>query len=107
MAEHIAAQPYAALTFLYAGIVSGLLYDLLRLARRVLRGKLSEILFDLLFAAGLGVITAVALLLGTGGRIRLYVFLLTALGFALEQFTVYGMISRIVHRRMNKKAGFR
>ncbi len=107
MAEHVSAQPYAALAFLYAGIVSGLLYDILRLVRRILRGKLSEILFDLLFAAGLGVITAVALLLGTGGRIRLYVFLLTALGFALEQFTVYGMISRIVHRCMNKKAGFR
>lgn len=107
MAEHISAQPYAALAFLYAGILSGLLYDLLRLMRRIIRGKLSEILFDLLFAAGLGVITAVALLLATGGRIRLYVFLLTAVGFALEQFTVYGLISRIVYRCMNKKAGFR
>lgn len=107
MAEHIAAQPYVAFAFLYAGIVSGLLYDLLRLMRLMLRGKLSEILFDLLFAAGLGVIMAVALLLATGGRIRLYVFLLAALGFALEQFAVFGLISRIVYRCANKKAGFR
>ena len=38
-AEQVAAQPYAALLCLYAGIVCGIVYDLFRLVRRLWRTK--------------------------------------------------------------------
>ena len=47
------------------------------------------------------------LLVTTGGRLRLYLFLLAGAGFALEQFAVYGTISRFVHTRGRKGAGKR
>ena len=106
-AEQIAAQPYAALTCLYAGIVCGLVYDLFRLIRRLLHARPVEPVCDALFAAAFGAIIAAMLLVTTGGRLRLYLFLLAGAGFALEQFAVCGTISRFVHTRGRKGAGKR
>lgn len=105
MSEQIVAQPYIALTCLYAGIACGLTYDLLRLPRYLCRLQIAEELCDLLFVASLFVILATMLLLTTGGKLRLYLFLFAGAGFAAEQFAVFGTISRIVHTRARKKAG--
>ncbi len=104
-AEQVAAQPYAALLCLYAGIVCGIVYDLFRLVRRLWRARPVEPVCDALFSAALGAIAAAMLLLATGGRLRLYLFLFAGAGYALEQFAVYGTISRIVHTWMRKRAG--
>lgn len=107
MSEQIAAQPYIALTCLYAGIAGGLIYDLLRLPRYFSRMRITEPLCDLLFAAVFGAILAATLLITTGGKLRLYVFLLAGAGLAIEQFAVFGTISRIVHRSTHKRDGNR
>ena len=53
----------------------------------------------------LGVVLAATLLLTTGGKLRLYLFLFAGAGFAVEQFAVFGTISRIVHTRARKRTG--
>lgn len=105
MPEQIAAQPFVALSCLYAGIIGGLVYDLFRLIRLALRSKVTDILCDLLFALCFGVLMAAMLLATTSGRLRLYVFLIAGVGLVLEQFAVFGTISRIVHRCTNKRYG--
>lgn len=105
MSEQIVAQPYIALTCLYAGLACGLTYDLLRLPRYLCRLRIVKGLCDLLFVVSLGVVLAATLLLTTGGKLRLYLFLFAGAGFAVEQFAVFGTISRIVHTRARKRAG--
>ncbi len=73
------------LATIYAGLFIGLVYEALRLFRRILRaGKWLTALFDLLFWAVAALVAALALFHINGGQLRLYSvcgFLLGALLF--------------------------
>lgn len=81
------------LAMVYAGLLIGLVYDGLRLLRRLLNaGPLLTALLDLLFWLGAGVVAAVALALRSEEALRLY-----ALGGCAAGMVLYLLgISRVL-----------
>lgn len=66
-------QLYELIATVYSGLFIGLVYDALRLLRRLLRaGKVVTALFDLLFWALAALVAGLALFQINGGVVRLY-----------------------------------
>ena len=91
---------YALLAFLYAGIVLGIVYDACRIVRLTARTRLPGTLSDIAFVLAFFALFGGALYLVTGLALRLYAFVVAALGAALQQFAFGRAIcKRIVKRR--------
>ncbi len=90
------------LATIYAGLFIGLVYEALRLFRRVLRaGKWLTALFDLLFWAIAALVAALALFRINGGELRLYSvvgFLSGALLFIIGVSPALASVFRFVAR---------
>lgn len=81
------SQPYLILLFLYCGIVVGIAADLLRIPRTLLFRKwVSPVCDAVLLLFGTGCIGC-AFLIGNGGVLRPYGFLLVAFGMLLSRMT--------------------
>lgn len=97
--ENTLLNGYALLAFLYGGIVIGLLSDCFFFLRRIIRSRLMLHLTDALMALLSGGIAEAVFFLVTGGGLRLYGFLLLALGAWLQQkICRFRICKRIVKR---------
>lgn len=89
-----ASQGYTVLAFLYAGVISGALYDLLSLLTK--RSRLPfRLLGDLLLCLCTAALCFMALFFTHCGEMRLYMFLSLALGSALWRLGVRRLFSAI------------
>lgn len=81
--------------FLYSlgfGFVMGLLYDTLRLLRRLFFGKRLIALQDITFFLSAGVLTFLFLLVYDFGRVRMYTLCAMFIGFLVFYFSFAGLI---------------
>lgn len=94
------SQSYAAAAFLYAGIILGVFYDVMRLVRLLADVRFITHLTDALFVAAFGIVSYAVFHAATSGVIRPYGLLLLALGAVLQQ-AAFGraICKRIVKRR--------
>lgn len=90
-------QPAAFLALAYGGIATGILYDGLRLIRRIFRGRFMCTLCDGLFVLGATGLLAASLLYATGGEARGYLLIGYLSGFFLEQWSLSYLFFRLVH----------
>lgn len=95
--EPLGAQLYAFGIVLMAGISLGILFDLFRVLRGILRpGCLSTPLLDLLFWALLTPILLLYLLLANWGELRGYVFIALFLGFFFYHLLLSTMVTNFL-----------
>lgn len=95
--EPLGAQLYAFGIVLLAGISLGVLFDLFRVLRGILRpGYLSTPLLDLLFWALLTPILLLYLLLANWGELRGYVFIALFLGFFFYHLLLSTMVTNFL-----------
>ncbi|HHT74042.1 MAG TPA: hypothetical protein GX008_10060 [Firmicutes bacterium] len=87
--ESLSAQLYAFGIILLAGLTIGLVVDVYRVIRGILRpGLVSTAILDLMFWALLTPILVIYLLLANWGQLRGYVILGLILGFAFYRLTM-------------------
>lgn len=85
------------LTMVYAGLLCGVLYDILRIARRVLcAGRMLSAVLDILFWIGAAGICAVALFHTIREPVRMYAMLGAACGMMLYLMGVSELLYGII-----------
>ena len=96
-------------TSLAAGVVSGAVYDAVKLSRAFFRGRVFLFVTDLLFCLYHSCIMCVLFFNYSYGRIRAYALLASALGFAAYYFTlgrvtksVFAVIKAVMRRFLKK-----
>lgn len=87
----------------YAGILSGLIYDFYRMLRKLLNRKLTVVIFDVLFVICFAAVVAVTLYFSNSGSIRIYSFIGIALGFLLYMFGISPLFRYIAKRIQDKR----
>ena len=102
MLDNTLLQPAAALCFLYAGVVAGLLYEGNALLRRRCMRPLLHALFDGGYVLAAGAVFTAALYTATDGVLRAYAFLMAGLGFLLERATLGHTIRDVSFRMIHK-----
>lgn len=95
---------YALLAFLYAGILLGAVYDVCRIVRLTARRRIVRTLSDAVFTLSFFVLFGGTLYLVTGLALRLYAFVVAALGAMLQQFAFGRSICKRIVKR--GKEGF-
>lgn len=90
--NHTLNQLYQGMVFLYGGLAAGILYELLAIIRRRCAGRAPETVCDALYAILATFATAVCFLFATGGVLRLYGFLILALGWLLARWAFQPLI---------------
>lgn len=86
----------------YAGLLSGLVYDFYRLLRKLINRKWATIIFDVFFVLCFGAIIFTALYFSTSGEIRIFSFAGILLGFVLYVAGISPLFNLIV-KKINKK----
>ena len=87
---------------LYGGLLTGFLYDLFRLIRRIFRLPLVQVLCDVLFCVCALLCAGLVLLFATGGELRGYPLLGLFLGFALQQYSISALFFSLYHRLLGR-----
>ena len=80
-------QPAAFLALVYGGIVAGMIYDVFRLIRRIVKWRFFHVLCDIVAVFGCLLACGAALLFATGGEIRPYLLVAFLAGIFLQQFS--------------------
>lgn len=75
--------------FLIAGILFGMIYDVLRFFRLIFPGKRATFVFDLLFFIIISPVMFLLLLSYNNGRVRVFYFTAALIGFLVYILTVY------------------
>jgi len=102
--DHPLLQPAIALCFVYCGILMGIGYGLLNDFRTSLQKKFFQDLTDVVCSAFLCGLFCYTLFITTGGTIRFYPFLMSFIGFWLEQKTIHAVVLSIRSKRIHKSA---
>ncbi len=103
MLDNTLLQPEGALCFLYAGLLTGLFYEVDALLRSRCTRPLLLGLIDGIFVLFMGAIFSAALFVVTGGALRAYAFFMTAAGFLLERMTLHRAF-RFIYLKMIHKS---
>lgn len=104
--ETTGAQPIIFMITVYGGIIVGLVYDIYRAVRKILRGgKWVIVLCDTMFIITLGLIVTFVMYTANQGELRLFTIVGFALGFALymaglSPFVLY--LARKIKRKRSK-----
>ncbi|MEG1524217.1 MAG: spore cortex biosynthesis protein YabQ [Clostridia bacterium] len=93
------SQGYALLAFLYAGIVLGILYDVLRVFRLLCKSRFIAHLLDTLFGLLFGLVSMTVFYLVTGGALRVYGFFVMAAGASIQQWAFGWHICKMIVKR--------
>ena len=97
-------QPLVFMMTIYAGLLSGLVYDFHRLLRKLINKKWATVLFDVFFILFFGSIIAAALYLSSNGEIRLFSLLGIVLGFILYIAVISPLFSFIAQKIKKKRS---
>lgn len=104
--ETTGTQPIIFMITIYGGIILGLVYDIYRAVRKIVRsGKWVVVLCDTLFIITLGLIVTFVMYTANQGELRLFTIVGFVLGFTLymaglSPFVFY--IARKIKGRCNK-----
>lgn len=97
-------QPFIFMMTIYAGILSGLIYDFYRMLRKLLDRKWTVVVFDVLFVICFAAVITVTLYFSNSGSIRIYSFIGVALGFLLYMLGISPLFQYIAKRIQNKRS---
>ncbi|MDL2258626.1 spore cortex biosynthesis protein YabQ [Eubacteriales bacterium OttesenSCG-928-K08] len=95
-------QPASFLMMLYGGAIAGIVYDALRLPRRLFAKGWIDFVCDLLFVLLALGICIISLLYASGGSLRPYLALAFISGFFVEQWSLSFLIFQFVYAIRSK-----
>lgn len=101
------AQPVIFLLTIYGGIFLGMVYDVYRCLKKLLKcGRWMVFLFDALFVLTMGGIIAAVLFLANQGELRLYTIVGFAMGFAMYMAGISPLMQYLIKKiRQHHKDG--
>lgn len=96
-------QPVIALCFVYAGLISGLIFSLFTAIQSLLPNTILKHAADGVCVILMFCVFGLVSFLTTGGVMRFYSFLAAGLGFAIERYTIHALLSSL-HLKMVHKS---
>ena len=99
-------QPMVFMMTVYAGLLSGLVYDFYRLLRKLIGRKWATVIFDIFFVLCFGTLVFIALYFSSDGELRVFSLVGILLGFALYTAGIsplFTLIAKKINEKRSKK----